>query len=109
MGSGTLTKEDPLAARVSRFDLLLDRFSDLKDEMDGVRTDLSGIVTRLDTRVDELERFHIAETASARERVAIRTAELARWQKLAIWVGSASGIVGAAGGIFSLGHAAGWW
>lgn len=98
-----------LTARISRFDMLLDRVEDLKDELGNLRNDLAGVAVRLDKRVDELEGWHRDEQTETKLRLGERTRQLRRWQIVSLAVGSVGGLVGSAGGVYALGHGLGWW
>jgi hypothetical protein len=92
-----------VAARISRFDLLLDSLQELKDHFANLETDLAGVVARLEKRIDELEEFHIEEEAISRERIAHRARQLARWQAVAIGCSALGGVAAAMGGLHVVG------
>jgi molecular chaperone GrpE (heat shock protein) len=91
----TVEETGQVSARVSRFDLLLDSLAELRDRFANLETDLAGVVNRLESRIDELEEFHLEEVAKSRVRVSDRARQLARWQFVSIGCGALGGLAGA--------------
>ncbi|HUR85637.1 MAG TPA: hypothetical protein VMY78_09850 [Solirubrobacteraceae bacterium] len=81
--------EDRLNAAIDRFD---DRLAKV---VEGLRSDLKRVHEDFDARVDELEEWHLADTAITGERMANRATQDRRWVRYS----AAGAIIGVTFGI----------
>lgn len=85
--------ENRLLGAIERFD------KRIADAVRDLRADIKRFHDDIDKRVDELEEWHLMDTAITGERIAQRALGDRRWVRVSIAVGVLGGIVGVLGGL----------